>query len=63
MSRFTQLKVNGVRTRVDLSKVTYFSELKNGNTDLTFDNGSTLIVDESYQTVSNRANAVESASE
>lgn len=54
MSRFTQLKVDGTRTRVDLSKVTYFTELSSG-TELTFDNGETLIVDESYQTVSNRA--------
>lgn len=53
MSRFTQLKVDGVRTRVDLSKVAYFTEV-DGNTELNFDNGKTLVVDESYQTVSNR---------
>ena len=51
---FTQLKVAGVRTRVDLSKVKFFEELSDG-TRLTFDNGDTLAVDESYQTVSNRA--------
>lgn len=56
MPRFTQLKVDGIRTRVDLSKVLYFFELSSG-TEITFDNGDTITVDESYQTVSNRANA------
>jgi hypothetical protein len=51
---FTQLKVAGVRTRVDLAKVKFFSETTDG-TRLTFDNGDELFVDESYQTVSNRA--------
>lgn len=51
---FTQLKVAGVRTRVDLAKVVYFTEVQNG-TELVFDNDQVLTVDESYQTVSNRA--------
>lgn len=50
---FTQLKSGGTRVRVDLAKVVYFEELSDG-TRLTFDNSETLVVDESYQTVSNR---------
>lgn len=56
MARFTQLKTGGSRVRVDLTKVSHFSELLSSNkTELTFDSGETLVVDESYQTVSNRA--------
>lgn len=51
---FTQLKVAGNRVRVDLAKVTFFSELESG-TKLVFDNDTYLTVDESYQTISNRA--------
>lgn len=50
---FTQLKVAGNRVRVDLAKVKFFSELDTG-TRLVFDGGQELVVDESYQTVSNR---------
>lgn len=50
---FTQLKTAGIRTRVDLAKVKFFTEAKIG-TVLTFDNGEELLVDDSYQTVSNR---------
>jgi hypothetical protein len=50
---FTQFKNAGERVRVDLAKVKFFSEVAEG-TRLTFDNGDELIVDESYQTVSNR---------
>lgn len=57
---FTKLKSGGARVRVDLSKVSHFSELlSSGKTELTFDNGETLVVDESFQTVSNRAAAGE----
>ena len=58
---FTQLKVGGTRTRVDLAKVVYFAEVPTG-TRLTFDNGENLTVDESYQTVSNRAKGAPEAS-
>jgi hypothetical protein len=51
---FTQLKVAGKRVRVDLAKVLFFAEV-DGGTELTFNSGHELIVDESYQTVSNRA--------
>jgi hypothetical protein len=57
---FTQLKVAGARTRVDLAKVKFFSETSDG-TRLTFDNGDELFVDESYQTVSNRTKGVAEA--
>lgn len=54
MARFTQFKAGGRRVRVDLSKVSYFEEADQGTT-LNFDNSEVLVVDESYQTVSNRA--------
>lgn len=57
---FTQLKTSGTRVRVDLAKVMFFSE-EDGGTVLTFDNGQELVVDESYQTVSNRAKGVAEA--
>lgn len=50
----TQLKAGGKRVRVNLAKVLYITELNSG-TELTFNDGQTLDVDESYQTVSNRA--------
>lgn len=50
----TQLKSGGKRVRVNLAKVLYITELNSG-TELTFNDGQTLDVDESYQTVSNRA--------
>lgn len=63
MPRFTQLKVDGVRTRVNLSKVVYFTEVKDIGTELNFENGEQITVDESYQTVSNRANASSDAAD
>lgn len=61
---FTKLKQksNGLRTRVDLQKVTGFNELESG-TELMLDNGATLVVEESFQTVSNRAAKGEPADE
>jgi hypothetical protein len=53
---FTKLKSGGQRVRVDLAKVVYFTELESGSTSLSFINGDTLVVEESFQTVSNRAN-------
>lgn len=50
----TQLKSGGKRVRVNLDKVLYITE-KSSGTELTFNDGQTLDVDESYQTVSNRA--------
>lgn len=50
----TQLKAGGKRVRVNLAKVLYITELNSG-TELTFNDGQTLDVEESYQTVSNRA--------
>lgn len=50
----TQLKSGGTRVRVNLAKVLYITETSTG-TELTFNDGQTLNVDESYQTVSNRA--------
>lgn len=50
----TQLKSNGTRVRVNLAKVLFITE-KSSGTELTFNDGQTLDVDESYQTVSNRA--------
>jgi len=50
----TQLKSGGKRVRVNLAQVLYITELNSG-TELTFIDGQTLDVDESYQTVSNRA--------
>lgn len=49
----TQLKSGGTRVRVNLAKVLYITEVSSG-TELTFNDGLTLDVDESYQTVSNR---------
>lgn len=49
----TQLKSCGTRVRVNLAKVLYITETNTG-TELTFNDGLTLDVDESYQTVSNR---------
>ena len=55
---FTKLKAKatGLRTRVDLSKVALFNEGTEGQgTELVFDTGFALVVEESFQTVSNRA--------
>lgn len=54
MANFTQLKAAGKRVRVDLDKVIFFTEVESG-TELTFEQGHTLTVSDSYQTVSNRA--------
>ena len=52
----TQLKAGGKRVRVNLAKVLFITELgPNSGTELTFIDGQTLDVEESYQTVSNRA--------
>lgn len=60
---FTKLKAkgSGQRLRADLSKVSYFVELESG-TELNFDNGFTVVVEDSFQTVSNRAAAVKAES-
>lgn len=59
---FTKLKskATGLRTRVDLSKVALFNEGAEGQgTELVFDSGFAIVVEESFQTVSNRAAAGE----
>lgn len=50
----TQLKSGGKRVRVNLAQILFITEQSSG-TELTFIDGQTLDVDESYQTVSNRA--------
>lgn len=51
---FTKLKLKGgLRVRVDLSKALFFTELESGTT-IHFASAE-LSVEESYQTVSNRA--------
>ena len=57
---FTKLKAKatGLRTRIDLSKVALFNEGAEGQgTEIVFDSGFALVVEESFQTVSNRAAA------
>jgi hypothetical protein len=57
---FTKLKLrSGFRVRVDLSKVSHFAELPNG-TEINFNDGSAIEVEESFQTVSNRADKADS---
>ena len=60
---FTQLKtVSGSRIRIDLAKVQAFQELSAGTSILLAD-GSSVEVQESYQTVSNRAKGVAETAE
>lgn len=61
MSNFTKLKVkNGNRVRADLDKALFFVEEDTG-TKITFPGQIVLVVEESFQTVSNRTKSTEAA--